>query len=84
MSWHEPRIPKVGLEPTPPLRGPDFESGASAVPPLRPADQQSASSRSNWLSTPSAGRDFAVFIPESGQSLTYAARPPRCPSNPSN
>jgi hypothetical protein len=24
-------IPKVGLEPTPPLRGPDFESGSSAI-----------------------------------------------------
>jgi Phage integrase family len=28
-------VPKVGLEPTPPLQGPDFESGASAIPPLR-------------------------------------------------
>jgi hypothetical protein len=25
------RIPNVGLEPTPPLRGPDFESGSSAI-----------------------------------------------------
>jgi hypothetical protein len=24
-------VPKVGLEPTPPLQGPDFESGASAI-----------------------------------------------------
>jgi hypothetical protein len=32
-------IPKVGLEPTPPLQGPDFESGASAIPPLRPASR---------------------------------------------
>ena len=31
----ESPIPKVGLEPTPPLQGPDFESGASAIPPLR-------------------------------------------------
>ena len=27
----ESLIPKVGLEPTPPLRGPDFESGSSAI-----------------------------------------------------
>jgi hypothetical protein len=27
----ESLIPKVGLEPTPPLQGPDFESGASAI-----------------------------------------------------
>jgi hypothetical protein len=27
----ESLIPKVGLEPTPPLRGPDFESAASAI-----------------------------------------------------
>ena len=27
----ESPIPKVGLEPTPPLRGPGFESGASAI-----------------------------------------------------
>jgi hypothetical protein len=26
----ESLIPKVGLEPTPPLQGPDFESGTSA------------------------------------------------------
>ena len=46
-------VPKVGLEPTPPLQGPDFESGASAIPPLRLAYLQSASSRSERLSTPS-------------------------------
>ena len=28
-------VPKVGLEPTRVLRPPDFESGASAIPPLR-------------------------------------------------
>jgi len=28
---HKSLIPKVGLEPTPPLRGLDFESGASAI-----------------------------------------------------
>ena len=27
----ESLIPKVGLEPTPPLKGPDFESGTSAI-----------------------------------------------------
>ena len=44
-------VPKVGLEPTPPLQGPDFESGASAIPPLRQA----------WLSNISSRKYFWLF-----------------------